>query len=238
MAATVAALTGENLDRRQRCRLMGRLVTGLGRSAKKAGVAGVSGGRWLTELVIQTAPHVPVRDLTTLREHHAGLTGEDLADALVRTASRVSAGIGAAGGALATAQWTAPPTLLSTPVQLVAETVAISAVEVKLVAELHEVYGAAVRGTAAQRGTAYLTAWARRRGVDLAMPSAGLATVVGLATRRELRDQLMRRLGRNLTTLGPMFTGAVIGAEVNRRATRALGEAIRDDLLRRRVEVE
>ncbi len=233
LGATVAQLTGENLDRRQRRRLMGRLIVGLGRSAKTAGIAGVGGGRWLTELVVETVPHVPVRDLATLRAHHNGLSDEALADALVRSASRVSAGIGAAGGALATAQWTAPPTLLSTPVQLVAETVAIAAVEVKLVAELHEVYGVPATGTAAQRTTAYLTSWARRRGVDLARPSAGLATVLGQATRRELRDQLMRRLGRNLTTLGPLLTGAVIGAEVNRRATRALGEAIRHDLLRR-----
>jgi len=235
LGETVAQLTGDGVGRYQRRQLLGRLIAGLGRSAKKAGVAGVSGGRWLTELVIQTVPHVPVRDLATLRAHHDGLTGEALAEALVRSASRVSAGIGAAGGALATAEWAAPPTLLSTPVQLVAETVAIAAVEVKLVAELHEVYGVAVRGTAAQKATAYLTAWARRRGVDLARPSAGLATVLGQATRRELRDQLMRRLGRNLSTLGPLFTGAIIGAEVNRRATRALGEAIRRDLLRRRL---
>ena len=242
LALTVAQLTGEALDRRQRRRLLGQLVTGLGRSARRAGVAGAGGGRWLTDLVVQTVPHLPVRDLATLRAHHDGLAGEGLVDALVRSASRVSAGIGAAGGALATAQWAAPPTLLSTPVQLVAETVAIAAVEVKLVAELHEAYGTAVAGTAGQRGAAYLTAWARRRGVDLARPSTGLAHVVGQATRRELRDQLMRRLGRNLTTLGPMFTGAIIGAEVNRRATRALAEAIRHDLLRQqgagRVSIE
>ncbi|MGB9377907.1 MAG: hypothetical protein WCB04_10395, partial [Mycobacteriales bacterium] len=199
-------------------------------------MAGVGGGRWLTELVIDTAPHVPVRDLATLVEHHGGKTGDALADALMRSASRVSAGVGAAGGALAAAQWTAPPTLLSSPVQLVAETVAVAAVEIKLVAELHEIFGVPVRGTTTDKATAYLTSWARRRGVDLARPQAGLSGVLGQATRRELRDQLMRRLGRNLTTLGPAFTGAVIGAEVNRRATRALGEAIRRDLLRRRVE--
>jgi hypothetical protein len=37
-------------------------------------------------------------------------------------------------------------------------------------------------------------------------------------------------MGRNLTSIGPLLTGAAVAAELNRRATRSLGEAIRDDL--------
>jgi hypothetical protein len=231
LSDTVGQLTSGDLGRGERRRLLGRLVAGLGRSARAAGVGSVGGGRWLTDLVVQTAPRLPIRDLPTLTRHFGGRTGDELAQALVTTASRATAGIGAAGGALATAEWAAPPTLLSTPVQLVAETLAVAAIEVKLVAELHEAYGVAVPGTAMQRATAYLTAWARRRGVDLTRSGAGLSSVIGTASRRELRDQLMRRMGRNLTTLGPVFTGALIGAELNRRATRSLGEAVRRDLL-------
>lgn len=234
---TVARLTEPGLDRRERRQLLGRLVLSLGRSAKAAGVAGVGGGRWLTELVVQTVPRLPIRDLPTLREHHGGLAGDALAAALIRSASLAASGIGAAGGALATAEWAAPPTLLSTPVQIAAETLAVAAVELKLVAELHEVYGVIVPGTRGQRAGSYLTAWAHRRGVDLGTPSAGLTGVVGQATRRELRDQLMRRMGRNLATLGPLFTGAVVGAELNRRATRSLGEAVQRDLRRRGPEI-
>ncbi len=233
LTADVARLSEDGLDRRERRRLLGRLVTGLGRSARSAGIASVSGGRWLTDLVVQAAPHLTIRDLETLRAHHDQRTGDALAESLVRSASRVSAGIGAAGGALATAEWAAPPALLSTPVQLVAETLAVAAVELKLVAELHVAYGVYVPGTVSERATSYLTAWARRRGVDLERPGAGLGGVVGQASRRELRDQLVRRMGRNLTTMGPVFTGAVIGAELNRRATRGLGEAVRRDLLAR-----
>jgi hypothetical protein len=233
LSDTVAQLAGGELDRAQRRQLLGRLVATLGRSAKAAGVAGVGGGRWLTDLVVQTAPRVPIRDLETLQQHYNGLSGDALAEALMRSAARTTAGIGAAAGALATAEWAAPPTLLSAPVQLVAETLAVAAVEIKLVAELHEAYGVIVPGTGAQRTTAYLTSWARRRGVDLTRPGAGLTSVISSASRRELRDQLMRRLGRNLTSLGPVFTGALIGAELNRRATRGLGEAIRRDLLAR-----
>ncbi|PZS34849.1 MAG: hypothetical protein DLM59_04005 [Pseudonocardiales bacterium] len=235
VADTLGQLARGDVDRKERRRLLRRLAASLARSAKSAGVRGAGGGRWLTDLVVQAAPRVPIRDLATLMQHHDGLTGDELAEALVRSASRATAGIGAAAGALATAEWAAPPTLLSAPVQLVAETVAIAAVEIKLVAELHEAYGVTVPGSTAQRTTAFLTAWARRRGVDLARPGAGLTSVIGSASRRELRDQLMRRLGRNLTTLGPVFTGALIGAELNRRATRGLGEAVRRDLLARRA---
>ncbi len=233
LSDTVAQLSAGDLGRTERRRLLRRLVSTLGRSAKAAGVSGVGGGRWLTDLVIQTAPRVPIRDLATLNQHFGGATGDPLAELLVKAASRTTAGIGAAAGALATAEWAAPPTLLSAPVQLVAETLAVAAVEVKLVAELHEAYGVIVAGSTTERAAAYLTSWARRRGVDLTKPGAGLTSVVGTASRRELRDQLMRRMGRNLTAFGPVFTGALIGAELNRRATRSLGEAIRRDLLAR-----
>jgi hypothetical protein len=43
----------------------------------------------------------------------------------------------------------------------------------------------------------------------------------------------MRRAGRNVTTFAPFFTGAVAGAELNRRETRHLGDALVTDLRRR-----
>ena len=41
---------------------------------------------------------------------------------------------------------------------------------------------------------------------------------------------MVRRLRRNLTSLAPFLAGAVAGAELNRRETRALGEALQRDL--------
>ena len=61
------------------------------------------------------------RDLLTLREHTGGLSGQALAQELVRRAARVTAGIGAAAGALASVEFAAPPTLLAAPVQVTAE---------------------------------------------------------------------------------------------------------------------
>ena len=40
----------------------------------------------LVDLVTDVGPHLPVRDLLTLLEHHGGLSGEELAEALVRRA--------------------------------------------------------------------------------------------------------------------------------------------------------
>ena len=45
-------------------------------------------------------------------------------------------------------------------------------------------------------------------------------------------DRLVRRAGRNLSTMGPMMTGAVAGSVVNHRETRRLGEEVRADLRR------
>jgi len=229
VTGVVARLADERLDRAERGRLIGRLIPMLGGSARRAGLGAVTGGRWLADLLVELAPHLPARDLATLREHHEGRSGDELAAALIQSASRASAAVGAAGGILAAVEFAAPPALLSTPVQLAAETLAVVAIEVKLIAELHEAYGVAVPGTGGQRATAYVTAWANGRGVDITAPGT-LGTALGTAARRELRRRMMRRVGRNVTTLAPFLAGAAAGAELNRRATRSLGEAVLHDL--------
>ena len=223
LSGVVARLAGdEPLDRRTRAGLVGRL-----------GVLLAHQGRRLVDVVIEIAPHVPVRDLPTLRAHHHGLTGDALAEALIANATRVTGAIGAAGGLLSTIEMTAPPLLLSAPIQVAAETLAVVAVELKLVAELHEVYNRAPVGTPAVRGAAYLGAWSRRRGIDPLTGGPGLTGVVSGAARRELRQRLMRRAGRNVTTVVPFLAGAVAGAALNQRETRRLGERIASDLRRR-----
>lgn len=218
--------------RREQGRALGSLSGALLGSARAAGRASVLGGRWLTDVLVDTAPRIPLRDLSTLRLQHPGLTDEELAEALVTAAAKASGAVGAAGGALAAVEFTAPPTLLTTPVQIAAETLLVAVIEMKLIAELHEVYDAGVAGTSRQRAMAYLVAWTNRRGLDPLDP-ASMQLVLGVAAKRALRRRLIRRAGRNLSTLGPMMTGAVAGSVVNHRETRRVGEEIRADLRRR-----
>ena len=200
---------------------------------RSAGVRATVTGRHLADVVTTVAPQVPVRDLATLRAHHGGLSGDALAEALVRQATAASAGVGAAGGALAALQHAAPPTLLAAPLQLAAETVAVVAVELKLVAELHVVYGRAPKVPGPQAAAAYLGAWASRSPVDPGAAAPDLGLVLSAAARQQLRRRVARRLGRNLSTMAPMLAGAVAGAELNRRETRALGSELREQLRRR-----
>lgn len=216
----VARLTGdEPLDHRTRAGLVGRLAVQLGRQ-----------GRRLADAVVDIAPHIPIRDRTTLHRHFPGLDDTELARQLIATAARASAAIGAAGGVLSTVEMAAPPTLLSAPVQVAAETLAVVAIEVKLIAELHEIYGRGVVGSPAVRGAAYLGAWVRRRGLDPLASAPALTGVVGGAARRELRQRLLRRAGRNATSVVPFLAGAVAGASLNRRETLKLGERIHRDV--------
>ncbi len=187
---------------------------------------------WVGDAAVDVAPRIPLRSLETLRAQHPGMADEEIADRLVRSAGRASAGIGAVGGGVTAVQWAAPPALLTAPAVLAAETVAVVAVEIKLIGELQELYGQSVPGTLAQRGLSLLQAWAGRRGVNLLVPGRSIAAVLGTTARHELRDRLMRRFGRNLTTLGPLLTGAAVGAFLNRRATMKLAEEIRQDLRR------
>jgi hypothetical protein len=124
------------------------------------------------------------------------------------------------------------PTLLSAPVLLATETVAVVAIELKLIGELHEVYRQPIPDTGAQRAGSLIRAWSSQRGVNPLVPGVGVGTVLGTAARRELRDTLLRRFGRNLTTLGPLLTGAAVASYLNRRATKALGERLSEDLRR------
>ena len=225
------ALEGEP-DRRA----LAALARALSRSAEAAGAGAVASGRWMAEWLVDNAPRIPVRDLPVLKAHHDGKVGDELAAQLVRTATRASAGVGAAGGALVGIQELAPPAWPAIPMELAAETVAVIAIELKLVAELHEAYGWPLPGSGSDRSLALLRAWADRRGLtsDTLGRSGGVADALGRSARQEVvrlvRRRLTGRLGRNLSTLAPLLVGAVAGAEVNRRATRALGESVVGDL--------
>ncbi|WP_433286310.1 hypothetical protein [Micromonospora sp. CA-244673] len=230
LGATVAALTADDLPPARRRQLLTRLVG----QARARGLTDLfkpkAAVRWMADTVAEVAPHVPIRDLATLRRHFPGLDDEAIADRLIRNASRATAGVGAAGGGVAAVEWAVTPTLLSAPVLLAAETVAVVAIELKLIGELNEVHRLPLPAGGAQRAVSLVQSWATQRGVNPMMPGVGVSAVLGTAARRELRDSLLRRFGRNLTTLGPFLTGAAVAGYLNRRATRTLGDQLRKDL--------
>jgi len=230
LATAVAGLAESDLDKRGRAKLLGRIVNGLRVRGFKQLYYPRKAMQWIIDAVSDLAPHVPVRGIDTLRRHYPGLEGEALAERLIRNAARATGGIGAVGGGLASVEWAVPPTLLSAPLMLATETIAVVAIELKLIGELHEVYGHSIPGTGTQRAVSLIQAWSSRRGINPMVPGSGVATVLSTATRKQLRDMLLRRFGRNLTTLGPLLTGAAVATYLNRRATRRLGEEVSRDL--------
>ena len=218
-------------DRRSRQKaLAAALIPALTRSAKASGIRAVAAGRWLADLIIELAPRVPVRDALTLRRQYPGLSDIEIAERLIRQATKATAALGAAAGGLAAVEFLSPPTLLAAPVQLAAEMLSVTAVELKLVAELHELLERPATGSVSERASAYLMSWVRRRAISPQLGGAGLGAVFGAAAKRELRSQVLRRIGRSTTTLAPFMAGAVAGAEVNRRTTKALGETLLAEL--------
>jgi hypothetical protein len=214
-------------------KLLGQLAVALAASARAAGGAAVTSGRWLADVVVDAVPRLPVRDLETLRTHHKGLEGEELADALVRNAVLATAAVGVAGGAVTAAKWTVPVTLVTIPLQLAVETAAVAVIEIKLVAELHEVYGVPVGGTGTQRGAAYALSWANRRGVNPLEP-ATMTAALGVVARQRVQRRLVGRAGRGIGTIAPLMIGAAYGAYSNRKQTLALTDSLRGDLRRNR----
>jgi hypothetical protein len=230
LGRTVAALTADDLEPAGRRELLGRLVGDIRRRGLGQLFRPKAALRWMADVVADVAPHVPVRDRATLQRHFPGLDDDELAERLIRNAARGTGGIGAVGGGVAAVEWVATPTLLSAPVLLAAETIAVVSVELKLIGELHEIYGRPISGNPGQRAISLLQAWSQQRGVNPLVPGVGLATVLGTAARKELQASLLRRFGRSLTTMGPLLTGAAVAGYLNRRATKALGEHVHKDL--------
>ena len=172
------------------------------------------------DLITAVAPRLPVRDADRLRAAHPGATDDEIADALVARAARLTTRIGAASGGLAAARRFAPPGLRALPLELGAETALVAAVELVLVGELHELYGGRPPGDARDRATAYLATWTARRSGTTGLGSLGAA---GL---RALRRRLSRPTGGS----APFLAGAALGGQVNRRATETLAERVLADL--------
>ncbi|GAA1157292.1 hypothetical protein GCM10009654_11480 [Streptomyces hebeiensis] len=183
----------------------------------------------LADRIIENAPRVPVRDLATLRRQFPGLGPEELADKLIAGAANSSSTVGAGIGAVA--MLPVPPAM---PAELAAEITAVAAIELKLIAELHEVYGLRPPGTLTQRSAAYLTSWTQERGVDITRPSTFNGALSG-PVKRELRQQIMKRTIRSLPNLVPFLVGATVGAMMNRRDTKKVAERVRKDLRARQV---
>ena len=224
----VAELVGELSEATEpsRRRRLTAAISRLPGRGRRAGWHGMqSGGRWLTSQVLAMAPRLPVRDQQTLRARFPGLNSEELADALILGAGRAASAVGAATGMAMVLP------LPAAPVEVAVETLALVGIEIKLVAELHEVYGMRASGSAPERMLAYVAAWAHRRGV--ALGPAGVVLVLGSPLRKRLQRRLIARAGRSAMSLGPLFSGAVAGALLNRHETRRLGTDVRDDLRRR-----
>ena len=215
---------------------IGANVARRGASTARRGAGTASRGaasllNWLTAQVIAMGPRLRIRDQASLRAQFPGRSDEEIAELLIDRAARAAATVGGATGA-----WAALPTIPAFPAEVAAETLAVVGIELKLVAELHEAYGAPAPGNAAERARSYLAAWAHRRGVF--MVPGGLLLVTGSPLARQLRRRLAARVRRSTFSLSPLFTGAFAGAVLNRRETRKLGRDIVDDLKKRGLPID
>ncbi len=215
----------------------GARVAGRGsRAAQRGAVRGVGAARrrvglgpgWLTAQVTAMAPRLRVRNRAALLAHFPGQSPEEIADSLIDGAAHAAAAAGGAAGV-----WAAVPVWPAFPVEVAAETLVVVGIEIKLIAELHEAYGTPAPGNVAERMSAYVAAWAHRRGVS--MIPGGVIFAAGSPLTRLLRRRLAVRAGRSAFSLGPLLTGAVAGAYLNSRETRRLGQDVRRDLRRRAI---
>jgi hypothetical protein len=206
----------------------GRARQGARQGAGTAGRGATSFTAWLSDQVMAMGPRLRIRDQATLRTQFPGYSDDQIAELLIDRAARAAGAVGAATGA-----WGALPVLPAWPAEVAAETLATVGIEIKLVAELHEVYGVPAVGSTTDRARAYIGAWAHRRGIF--MVPGGMIVVAAGPLARQLRRRLLARVRRSTFSLSPLFTGALAGAVLNNRETRRLGRDIRRDLNRRPI---
>jgi hypothetical protein len=235
-AAEVATDVSETDQPAERRRLVSAFTKAAASGARAAGRGtravqrrASDGTGWLADQVVAMAPRLRVRDQAALRAQFPGKSADEIADALIEGAARAAAAAGGGAGIVATL-----PVLPAFPAEIVAETLLLVGIELKLVAELHEVYGSPAPGRFAERMSAYIASWAHRRGVF--MIEGGLIFAAGSPLARLLRRRLAGRAGRSAFSLGPMLTGAAAGALFNRRETRKLGREIQRDLRRHAID--
>lgn len=194
-------------------------------------------GKGLSDVLLYLAPRLPVRDRSTLAARFGETANDRLAEQVIIAATRASAGVGGTTGALATVSEFMPPAWLALPVEIIVETLLVAAVELRLIAELHELYGENLGDSENARGEALLRIWSDRKGVDLhslgsaspALSAHGAKAVL----MRAIRRRLITRAAKNVSSLTPLLVGAVLGAETNRRSTRSLGVALKAELARK-----
>lgn len=230
----LARITAEGTDAKG----FASVVRGLAGSAKDAGAAAVTSGRWLADMAIDLAGQLPVRDHAALLAEFPDRSAEEIADQLVGQAGKATGAIGAVAGGLAAASWFAPPTWLAMPIELVTETLAVAAVEMRLIGELHSVYGKPVQAVGGARAGALAHAWSSGGAVApeyLTAGPSGAALWTAAAKRqlnRGLRRRLARRAGRSAASFLPFLVGAAAGMKLNSGATNKLAETVRRELTR------
>src|SRR5579859_5819017 len=181
LRARLARRAARRGDRVTSTRRLGAAISNAARRGAQITGRGVSsGGKWLSGQVLAMAPRLPVRDLATLRSQYPDRTPDQIADALIEGASKASATVGVAVGA-----WAVLPFVPAAGVEIATETLSVVGIEIKLVAELHEVYGIRAPGGVIERMTAYVGAWSSRRGVALA--PGGLVMAAGSPLARQLQ---------------------------------------------------
>jgi hypothetical protein len=234
VSTELARITAEGTDAKG----FATVVRGLAGSARTAGAAAVTSGRWLVDVAIDLAGQLPVRNIAQLRADFPNRSAEQIAEELVAQAAKATGALGAVAGGLAAAEWFAPPTWLAAPIELVTETLAVAAIEMRLIGELHSAYGHPVQAAGPARAAALAHAWSAGRAVApeylVAGPTAAaLWTAAGKRQlQRSLRKRLARRAGRSAVSFLPFLVGAAAGMKLNSAATNKLAGTVRRELSR------
>jgi hypothetical protein len=175
--------------------------------------------RRATDRLLTTLPSTRARSYDELRARYPDSTPDQVAEKLVSSATRASAVVGAATGT-----WALLPLVPALPLDVAGNSLAIAAIEVRLIAELHQAYAVPDPDEPTGGTVAALAGWGEKRRALIAPGS------VALAVSSPLRGGLLRILGRRTLSPAAVAAGAAGSALLNGYQTRRLGRAVIADL--------
>lgn len=217
---------------------------GVPSDAGAAAPTGHRASRWAPQMVSvarmrdiarSIAPRLPIRDRPTLVRHLRTDDSERMADVLVRNASSATAVAGTVGGVFVLPARSGPALIAAIPIRVAAETLVVAMIELKLIGELHEVYGLPLAGTSSQRGTTALKLWASHRGIHISDAGGLVATLSQMARTPTTRRAAAAMSGKAMGRKGLRLGAGVAGAVDNRRSTVMLGDRVRAELRRHQI---
>lgn len=200
-----------------------KVVQALARASEGMPKKAFTSGAFVSSTLLETISQMKVRTGEELTQKYPDLSPRETAEVLIREAARTTLLLGGAAGAVSSAGALAPPLWVTLPLGPLAATLTTSLVELRLVREIHAIYGIPL-DSSPQGMRKLFSSWASGKSSERPENLTEWKDTTQDAFTRLVQRQVLTRLARSVSSLAPMFIGAALGGALAHSGTQRLGE--------------